>query len=132
MQVSTSCIFAPTIEPRSIDFLAHFLTARPIICIGSTNSGNPTAMRHSVGSMWFETANQTMYAIATSISNGASATSVSIVVIIVWIVCGSATIRISSCPMSTRPKNWTFCLCTCSRSSCLRSATACEPDHDRQ
>ena len=34
--------------------------------------------------------------------------------------------------MSTRPKNCRFCFCTCSSSSCRRSAIAWAPDHERQ
>ena len=57
MHVSTSCILAPIIDPRSIDLRAHFLTLRPIICIGRTNSGNPMKMSHRVGIMSLATAN---------------------------------------------------------------------------
>ena len=132
MHVRISCIFAPIIDPRSIERRDHFLITLPSICIGSTKSGKPMNMSNSVGSMWFATANQMMNPNETSISNGASATSESIVARIVCICVGSAQTRIIICPTSTLPKNSRDCLVTCSSISWRRSATACAPDQLRQ
>ena len=132
MHVITSMIFEPTMEPRSIDLRAHFLTRLPSAWTGITKSGKPTKMRHSVGSMWFVTANHMIKPIETNISNGAIATSDRTVDSMICICCGSDAMRVITCPMSTRPKNSSPWRSTWSKSSCLMSATACAPDQLRQ